>query len=257
VHTSPQWRAAARAAICFLTTAAAVIAMAPGPSAWADHGARAVRKLLDVPPDHPWRKDTRLALAVAKALPGRTAAQAHREAIHNLIENSAPTVRHHVSVGPLHGRRFTVTMVGDQACAVWPRGGGAHRAFPGPCAPADRIRERDPLMATATVVGFLYDDTLAGARTHRQRVNLMGRIFRRASIANLAWTWAPHGVGVAGLIDEDRDGLDDDARITLHGGGHARCLRLGVYPGQHSTSAPGQCRNLEPRTIDYPQRIRH
>jgi hypothetical protein len=76
-------------------------------------------------------------------------------------------------------------------------------------------------------------------------------------MANLAWTYAPHGVGVAGLIDDDHDGLDDDARVTLHADGRALCLRLGVYPGQRSSFAWGQCRNLEPRTIDYPQRIRH
>ena len=257
MHTSPQWRAAARAAICFLTTAAAVIAMAPGPRAWADHDPRTVPKLLDVPPDHPWRTDTRLALAIAKALPGRTAEQARQLAIHNLIESSPPALRHHVHLGPLHGRRFTLTVVGDQACAAWPRGGGARHASPGPCVPADRMRERDPLKATATVVGFLYDDTLASARNHRQRVNLMGMLFRRASMANLTWTYAPRGVGVAGLIDDDHDGLDDDARVTVHGGGRTLCLRLGVYPGQHSTSSPGQCRNLEPRTIHYPKRIRH
>lgn len=257
MHTSPPWRAAARTAICFLTAAAAVIAMAPGPSAWADRDPRTVPRLLDVPPDHPWRKDTRLALAIARALPGSTAEQARRRAIHNLVESSPPELRHHVYVGPLHGHRFTLTVVGDQACAAWPRGGGAHRTSPGPCVPADRMRERDPLKATASVVGLLYDDTLAGARNHRQRVNLMGTLFSRPSMANLAWTYAPHGVGVAGLIDDDRDGLDDDARVTLHGDGRAVCLRLGVYPGQHSTSSPGQCRNLGPRTIHYPRRIRH
>jgi hypothetical protein len=76
-------------------------------------------------------------------------------------------------------------------------------------------------------------------------------------MANFTWSYAPHGVGVAGFIDHDGDGLDDDARVTLHGGGAAVCLRFGVYPRQHSTFERGQCRHLEPRVVHYPQRIRH
>jgi hypothetical protein len=257
VHTSPRTRAAARAASCLLAALAAAVAMLPGPPASADDDPRTVPKLLDVPPDHPWRKDTRLALSIAKALPGDNAAEARRKAIHNLIASSPPELRRHIEVGPLHGRRFTFTIVGDQACAAWPRGGGSHRAFPGPCVPRDRVTLRNPLRATATVVGFLYDDTLGEASTHRQRVSLMGQLFTRPSLANLTWTYAPRGVGVSGLIDDDNDGLDDDARVTLHADSRARCLRLGVYPGQHSTSSWGECRNLEPRVIHYPRRIRH
>jgi hypothetical protein len=257
VHTSPLRRAAARAAICSLTTAAAVVALMPGPSAWADHSATTLSKLLDVPPDHPWRKDTRLALAIAKALPGRNAEQAHRQAVRNLITSSPRMLRRYIDIGDVRGNRFTVTFVGDQACAIWRSGRRPHVATPGPCAAADRIRLRNPLRATARVVGFLYDDALGDARTHRQRVNLMGQLFTRASMANLTWTYAPRGVGVAGLIDKDQDGLDDDARLTLHGDGRALCLRLGVYPGQSSTSSWGQCRYLKPRTIHYPERVRH
>jgi hypothetical protein len=257
VHTSPLRRAAVRTAICALATAAAVIALIPGPSASADRDPTTVPKLLDVPPDHPWRNDTRLALAIAKALPGRNAEQAHRLAVRNLINSSPGVLRRYIDIGDVRGDRFTLTVVGDQACAVWRSGQGTHWAAPGPCAAADRIRLRSPLRATARVVGFLYDDTLGDAQTHRQRVNLMGQLFTRASMANLAWTYAPRGVGVAGLIDDDADSLDDDARVTLHGDGRALCLRLGVYPGQRSTFSWGECRNLEPRTIHYPPRIRH
>jgi hypothetical protein len=105
-------------------------------------------------------------------------------------------------------------------------------------------------------VGRLYDDSLGDTHTHRQRLRVMSALFPRASMANIAWTYAPRGVGVAGLIDDDHDGLDDDARVTLHGGGRALCLRLGVYPGQQSSSSWGQCRYLEPRTVHYPPGIR-
>jgi hypothetical protein len=257
VHSSPLQRATVPAAICSLATAAAAIALMPAPSASADSDPRTVPKLLDVPPDHPWRTDTRLALSTAKALPGRNAEQAHRLARENLIRSSPPELRHHISIGPVRGDRFTVTIVGDQACAIWRSGRPAHWAVPGPCAPADRVTLRNPLKATAHVVGFLYDDSLGDAHSHRQRVRIMALLFPRASMANLAWTYAPRGVGVAGLIDDDHDGLDDDARVTLHGGGRALCLRLGVYPGQRSTSSWGQCRNLEARVVHYPPSIRH
>jgi hypothetical protein len=253
VHTSPHRCAAARVASCLLAAVAAVI-VPSAPPTWADHDPTTVPTLLDVPPDHPWRQDTRLALATATALPGSSAAQAHRLARQNLIRNAPPELRHHVSIGPVRGDRFTVTIVGDQACAIWPRG-GAHRAEPGPCAAADRVRLGNPLKATARVVGFLYDDSLGDARTHRQRVRIMSLLFPRAAMANIAWTYAPHGVRVAGLIDDDHDGLDDDARVTLHGRGRALCLRLGAYPGQRSTSTWGQCRNLEPRAIRYPRGV--
>jgi hypothetical protein len=253
VHPSPHLRAAARAAICLLAAVAAVIGPTSAPPTWADHDSdsSAAPTLRDVPPDHPWREDTRLALSTATALPGRGAEQAHRLARQNLVHNAPPELRHHVSIGPVRGDRFTVTIVGDQACAIWPSG-RPHRAKPGPCAAADRVRLRNPLKATAHVVGSLYDHSLGDARTHRQRVEIMSLLFPRAAMANVAWTYAPPGVGVAGLIDDDEDGLDDDARVTLHGGGRALCLRLGAYPGQRSTSSWGQCRNLEPRAIRYP-----
>ena len=257
MHPSPRQRAAARPAICLFAALATAVALMPGTAARADHDPRTVARLRDVPPDHPWRKGTRLALSTARALPGRNAAQAHRLARENLIRNAPPELRHHVSIGPVRGgARFTVTIVGDQACAIWRSGRPSHTAVPGPCAPADRVTLHNPLKATAHVVGLVYDDSLGDAHSHRQRVHVMSLLFPRASMANLAWTYAPHGVGVSGLIDDDHDGLDDDARVTLHGDGRALCLRLGVYPGQHSTSALGQCRNLAPRVIDYPPSIR-
>jgi hypothetical protein len=251
VHPSPHLRVAARALSCLLVAVAAVIGPTSVLPASADHHPTLAPKLRDVPPGHPWRKNTRLALSTAAALPGRGAGQAHRLARQNLVRNAPPELRHHVSIGPVRGDRFTVTIVGDQACAIWPSG-GAHRADPGPCAAADRVRLRNPLKTTAHVVGVLYDHSLGDARTHRQRVEVMSLLFPRAAMANLAWTYAPPGVGVAGLIDDDHDGLDDDARVTLHGGGRALCLRLGAYPGQQSTSSWGQCRHLEPRAIRYP-----
>ncbi|HSS68371.1 MAG TPA: hypothetical protein VLK34_07455, partial [Nocardioidaceae bacterium] len=100
----------------------------PSPSAWADHDRTTVPKMLDVPPDHPWRTDTRLALAIAKALPGRSAEQAHRLAVHNLVESSPSVLRRYIDIGDVRGDRFTVTFVGDQACAVWRSGHGPHWA---------------------------------------------------------------------------------------------------------------------------------
>jgi hypothetical protein len=251
VHASPTRRAAVRAALCVLATATAVVGVTTGSPARTDHGRPPAAKHRDVPPDHPWRKDTRLALSTAAALPGRDAAQAHRLAGQNVVRDAPPELRHRVSLGPVRGDRFTLTIVGDQACAIWPKG-RPHHAVPGPCAPADRIRLRSPLEATAHVVGRLYDDSLGAARSHHERVRIMSLLFPRAALANIAWTYAPHGVGVAGLIDHNHDGLDDDARITLHGGGRALCLRLGVYPNQQSASAWGQCRYLKPRTVHYP-----
>jgi hypothetical protein len=254
VHPSPRPRAARRAATCLLAALATASAMLPGTAAWADDDPQTVPKLLDVPPDHPWRHDDRLALEIAKALPGRTAAQAHRLAVQNLVASSPEPIRRYIKLGDVRGDRFTLTFVGDQACAVWRSGRGPHFATPGPCAPADRIRLADPLRATARVIGFLYDDTLGDARTHRARVRLIHALFKRPNLASLTWQYAPHGVGVAGLIDDNHDGLDDDARLTLHADGRALCVRLGVYPGQHSSFASGECRNLEPRTIHYPRR---
>jgi hypothetical protein len=149
-----------------------------------------------------------------------------------------------------------VTIVGDQACAIWPRG-GLHRATTGPCRPGDRLRLADPLAATAQVVGSLYDRSLRRVHSHRRRVELISTLFRRATLANITWTYAPRGVGVAGLIDHNSDGLDDDARVTLHGGGRAVCLRLGVYPGQRSSYRSGICHNLGSRTIHYPKGAGH
>src|SRR5207244_3774637 len=158
---------------------------------------------------------------------GSSAAQARRLAVDNLIKSSPQPLRRHIHLGVVHGDRFTLTFVGDQACAVWRSGHGPHFATPGPCTPGDRRQLSNPLRATARVIGFLYDDSLGDAKTHRARVRLVHTLFTRANLANLTWQYAPHGVGVAGLIDDDADGLDDDARVTLHADGRALCVRFG------------------------------
>lgn len=229
---------------------AALFTAAPG-TALGDRDPKTVPRKLDVPPDHPWRVETRLALSTASSLPGATAARGRQLAIQNLVRSSPPVLREHVKVGPLHGDRFTLSVVGDQACAIW-RGRSDSFATPGPCQVSDRIRLRHPLQMTADVVTFLYDDTLADARNPRQRRNLIELLYKRSTFANIAWTFAPHGVGIAGFIDRNHDGLDDDARFTVHGRGQVRCVRFAVYADQKSGSQPGICREIGPRRIDYP-----
>jgi hypothetical protein len=224
--------------------------------AHADGAGSTIPKRLDVPPDHPWREDTRLALATAAALPGTNAAAARKMAISNLVMSTPAPIRQYVAVGSLHGNRFTITVVGDQACAIWPTGGD-HRAEPGPCTAADRIRLAHPAAAVADFLTFAYDDSLSEVRNHTDRVQMLGLLYARRTLANVAWTYAPRGVGVAGVIDKNHDGLDDDARITVHGNGTAVCLRLAVYPKQHSSYRTGICKNLSPRRINYPPGAAH
>jgi hypothetical protein len=240
------------AALVAVSGFAVAASLAP-PPALADTDPHTIPKMLDVPPDHPWRQDTRLAYSTAAALPGHNAVEARRMAVANLVKSSPKALRPYLHVGPVHRHRFTVTIVGDQACAFY-RPGRPHVAKVGPCAPSDRIRLASPRRATAFVVGFAYDDSLGDVHRHRARVRLISNLFSRRTLANVAWSYAPRGVGVAGLIDHNEDGLDDDARITLHSDGHVTCLRLGVYPGQKSTYSAGICRNLEPRRIHYPPR---
>jgi hypothetical protein len=230
--------------------------MAASSPASADHDPTPVPKLLDVPPHHPWRHDTRLALSTAAALPGHSATAGHRLAEQNLIESSPPLLRRYITLGPVHGDRFTLTIVGDQACAIWPKG-RPHRAAAGPCRTCDRLRLPQAAAATATVLGFLYDRSLHGVRSHHRRVQLISNLFSRATLANLAWTYAPRGVGVAGLIDHNHDGLDDDARVTIHGQGRAVCVRLGVQPREDSSYRPGFCKNLAHRNPHYPKGAGH
>lgn len=241
---------AARTALALIGGAALLLSTLAATPASADRDPHTVPKLLDVPPDHPWRHDTRLALSTAKALPGTSAARGHRLAVRNLVRSSPPALREHVSVGPVHRGRFTLTIVGDQACAIWH--GRSHTAKPGPCRAADRMPLRQPLRLTASVLTFLVDDSLESANTPRERRQLVRLLFERRTLANISWTYAPHGVGIAGFVDDDHDGLDDDARITLHGRGRAVCVRFQVFKGERSTFRPGICRNLAPRPVDYP-----
>lgn len=222
----------------------------------ADDGKPSLPFKVDVPRDHPWRNHSRLALDIARSLPGRDAEAGRRLAVRNLIRNTPKVFGPYIDLGPLHRNRFTVTIVGDQACAIWARGGD-QTAEPGPCTAGDRRRFPDAAAMTAVFLGLVYDRTMRSADSHRERVQLISSLFTRRGLATLAWTYAPHGVGVAGIIDKNRDGLDDDARITLHAQGKAICLRLGVYPGQDSTFGPGICKNLEPRRIHYPAGARN
>jgi hypothetical protein len=237
--------------------AAIVIALVgPAPLARADVHPLPLPFKADVPRDHQWRDHTRLALEVARSLPGHDAEAARRAAVHNLVDETPRVYRPYIDIGPVHRNRFTVTVVGDQACAIWPRR-RAHKAEPGPCNNADRRPFPRATAQTATFLGLVYDRSLREARTPRLRAGFLTEFFSRQTIASLAWLYAPHGVGIAGVIDKNRDGLDDDARITLHGRGEAVCLRYAIHKGGHASHRPGICKNLAPRHPHYPPGAGH
>jgi len=69
----------------------------------------------------------------------------------------------YLHVGPLRGRRFTVTAISDQACATV----RAHRrgsVESGPCTPADVRASRTPLQDSANLLLDLYRDSFEYGR---------------------------------------------------------------------------------------------
>jgi hypothetical protein len=244
------------AAVLPIVVASSLMALAgPAPLAHADEPPPLPFKA-DVPRDHQWRDHSRLALDLARSLPGRNAHTARRLAVRNVLRTTPKAYRPYIDLGPVHRHRFTVTVVGDQACAIWPRS-GRHEANPGSCSVVDRVPFPHAAAQTATFMGILYDRVMREARTPRQRAGLLTEFFSRQTIASLAWLYAPRGIGVAGAIDKNRDGLDDDARITVHGRGEAVCLRYAIRKGGHASYRSGICKNLAPRHPHYPPGAGH
>jgi hypothetical protein len=150
----------------------------------------------------------------------------------------------YVHVGPLRGRRFTVTAISDQACATV----RAHRrgsVESGPCTPADVRASMTPLQDSANLLLDLYRDAFEYGR----RASVLRELYHPMFLRWISRVVAPQGVQVSGVVDTDRDRLDDDARLAFHANHTSVCATLPVSREGAGRVTFGSCQRLTPRRV--------
>jgi hypothetical protein len=177
---------------------------------------------------------------------GRDPVRVHRELRQDTKDER---LGEYVHVGPLRGRRFTITVISDQACAVVGRRGEVED---GPCTPADRRASMTPLQDSAEMlVWFARDIFEYGSRAQAAREALDPVVLR--FVSHLV---APNGVDVSAISDPDKDGIDDDARVAFHADGKSVCASLPLTAKARGAVTFGSCQRLRPREVEIHERIR-
>jgi hypothetical protein len=157
----------------------------------------------------------------------------------------------YVHIGPLRGRRFTVTVISDQACATVrrrPPGGVSN----GPCTPADRRASLTPLQDSAEMLLLATRDFFE----YEPRAGAAREVFNPFFLRYFARLIAPREVSVSAIRDTDRDGLDDDARLAFHANGKSVCTSLPLGAKASGRVTFGSCRRLRPREVEIRERAR-
>jgi hypothetical protein len=150
----------------------------------------------------------------------------------------------YIHVGRLHGRRFTVTVLSDQACVtVRPRHRGS--VDNGPCTPADRRASMTPLQDSANMLLDLARD----AMEYGPRNAALRELYTPAFLRWVSQLIAPRGVEVSGVVDGNRDRLDDDGRVAFHANRSSVCASLPVSADGSGRLTFGSCQRLAPRRV--------
>jgi len=153
----------------------------------------------------------------------------------------------YVHVGVLRGGRFTVTAISDQVCVNAERH-GTGRVHDGACTLADRRASMTPLQDSANLLLLAARDSFR----HTSRVEALRELLEMPGISWVAQLIAPHQVQVSGLVDRDRNGLDDDGRVGFHAGGRSVCATLPIRAEGTGTVTFGTCDALSPRPVNLP-----
>jgi len=149
-----------------------------------------------------------------------------------------------VHIGGLHGRRFTVTVISDQACVtVRPRHRGS--VDNGPCTRADRRASMTPLQDSANMLLDLARDTMR----YGSRNGALRELYTPLFLRWVSQLIAPRGVDVSGVVDGNGDGMDDDGRVAFHANRSSVCASLPVSANGSGRLSFGSCQRLAPRRV--------
>lgn len=197
------------------------------------------------------RGNSRVADDAARMYAHGTVRSAHAATVEGLITTEVDQLRRFVHVGRIRsGDRYTVSVFSDQACAVFaPRTAPVVR--PGPCVEADRRVPLTPLRNAADFISRYYDEEVAVGG--EERVDFVHHAYSVSNIRHYLARSLPGDLSLHGVLDGNRDGLDDDARIRVqHTNGRAVCVSLPTRVGRTSHMTYGPCWKLAPRTVSYP-----
>ena len=172
--------------------------------------------------------------------------RAHREL---RSEMRSEGLAEYIHVGPLRGRRFTVTAISDQACATvrYHRRGSVDT---GPCTRADLRASMTPLQDSANLLVDLARESLEYGR----RSQALRELYAPQVLRWYASLIAPEGVAASGVVDGDRDGVDDDGRVAFHANDTSVCATMPVSRDGSGRVSFGSCRRLAPRRLHIHER---
>ena len=184
-------------------------------------------------------------LARFVALEGDAPEKTHRQL---RAEIRSEGLEEYIHVGPLHGRRFTLTVISDQACATArPHRRGSARL--GPCTAADRRASMTPLQDSAGLLLFFARDIFEFV----PRADAIREMYDPGTLRFIAPLVAPRGVEVSAIADRDRDRLDDDGRVAFHANGRTVCATLPASAKSSGAVTFGSCQRLRPRHVNVPR----
>jgi hypothetical protein len=150
----------------------------------------------------------------------------------------------YVHVGPLHGRRFTLTAISDQVCVTV----RAHRRGSvenGPCTSADVRASMTPLQDSANLLLDLARESFE----YGERKEALRELYSPVVLRWVSRLIAPRGVEVSGVVDGDRDGLDDDGRLAFHANHTSVCATLPLGARASGRTTFGSCQRLASRHV--------
>lgn len=189
---------------------------------------------------------TNLARLLAWVTPFADSADTARRRTVRMVRQAG--VGEFVHVGPLHGRRFTVTAISDQVCVRVPRRPAMASVTNGPCTSADRLASPTPLQDSGHLLLLAARESFQG----QGRVRALRELLDAPSLRYAATLVAPHQVRVTAVVDRDRNGYDDDGRVAFHAEGRTVCATLPLRARAHGTVTFGSCAKLSPRPVTLP-----
>jgi hypothetical protein len=219
-------------------TALAPIAVISAPAADARPRTGHASHVDGVPNPSETRAWSRAAREARSARAGRTMLLADLGAL-------PPAMRRLYRVGAVRHGAFTFSAVGELSCLSWhARGQSTFTA--GPCRRPARHRVRTPLRDAAVAVGVWADVAARSAGVEG--------VLKTVDVTNLtarSGMLAPRGVVVTGVVDRNRDGLDDDARVAFRKDGRVVCARLPLTVRGRPLVFRIGCRRLPRRDLTH------
>ncbi len=174
--------------------------------------------------------------------PHANAAQVRRRMLNEMRDAA---LDEYVHIGPLHGPRFTVTAISDQVCVTVRRPHSRSGLDSGPCTAADRRASMTPLQDSAN----LLLEAASESFEYGDRNSALRETLAPSSLRWVSQLIAPQGVEVSGVVDGNRDRLDDDGRVAFHANNRSVCASLPLSASDSGTVTFGSCQRLVPRRV--------